>query len=241
MRWLPSTFARIKSICAAEIAKAQSRLAYAEAQLGRTAYLARSDTASQQALDHATNDAAAARADVDEAKANHAAAVAGPTKEERFIADAQVKAAAAALAVAWEWPAPRISVIVAHQFWSDWRQTGLATGAISPALMTLTWLQAGPRALPNAQAGGVALTERCQRDHEMDGGEYECTAVGFPLVHDIGSWGCDACLGADGGAWHWAGKQRCAKRRIHSGVADPGRGIKNAAAGVVAGLSAVGA
>jgi HlyD family secretion protein len=84
---------------AAEIAKAQSRLAYAEAQLGRTTYLARSDTASQQALDQATNDAAAARADVDEAKANHAAAVAGPTKEERLIADAQVKAAAAALAV----------------------------------------------------------------------------------------------------------------------------------------------
>jgi HlyD family secretion protein len=84
---------------AAEIAKAQSRLAYAEAQLGRTTYLARSDTASQQTLDQATNDAAGARADVDEAKANHAAAVAGPTKEERFIADAQVKAAAAALAV----------------------------------------------------------------------------------------------------------------------------------------------
>jgi HlyD family secretion protein len=84
---------------AAEIAKAQSRLAYAEAQLGRTTYLARSDTASQQTLDQATNDAAAARADVDEAKANHAAAVAGPTKEERFIADAQVKAAAAAVAV----------------------------------------------------------------------------------------------------------------------------------------------
>jgi HlyD family secretion protein len=84
---------------AAEIAKAQSRLAYAEAQLGRTTYLARSDTASQQSLDQAANDAAAARADVAEAKANHAAAVAGPTKEERFIADAQVKAAAAALAV----------------------------------------------------------------------------------------------------------------------------------------------
>ena len=61
--------------------------------------LARSDTASQQALDQAQNDAASARADVAEAEANHAAAVAGPTKEERAIADAQVKAAAAALAV----------------------------------------------------------------------------------------------------------------------------------------------
>jgi HlyD family secretion protein len=84
---------------AAEIAKAKSRLEYAEQQLDRTAYLARGDFATQQALDQATNDVAAARADVAEAEANHAAAVAGPTKEERAIADAQVQAAAAALAV----------------------------------------------------------------------------------------------------------------------------------------------
>jgi HlyD family secretion protein len=84
---------------AAEIAKAKSRLAYAQSQLDRTAYLARSDTATQQALDQAENDVASARADVAEAEANHAAATAGPTKEERAIADAQVKAAAAALAV----------------------------------------------------------------------------------------------------------------------------------------------
>jgi HlyD family secretion protein len=84
---------------AAAIAKAKSRLEYAEQQLNRTAYLARSDTATQQALDQAENDAASARADVAEAEANHAAAVAGPTREERAIADAQVKAAAAALAV----------------------------------------------------------------------------------------------------------------------------------------------
>ena len=70
-----------------------------EQQLSRIAYLARSDTASQQALDQAQNDVASARADVAEAQANHDAAVAGPTKEERAIADAQVKAAAAALAV----------------------------------------------------------------------------------------------------------------------------------------------
>jgi HlyD family secretion protein len=61
--------------------------------------LARGDVASQQALDQATNDVAAARADVAEAEANHAAAVAGPTQEERAIADAKVQAAAAALAV----------------------------------------------------------------------------------------------------------------------------------------------
>jgi HlyD family secretion protein len=84
---------------AAEIAKAKSKLDYAQAQLTRTAYLARSDTASQQTLDQAEHDVAAARADVAEAEANHAAAQAGPTKEQRAIADAQIKAAASALAV----------------------------------------------------------------------------------------------------------------------------------------------
>ena len=84
---------------AAETAKAKARLQYAELQLNRTTILARGDNASQQALDQAKNDAASAQADVAEADANHAAAVAGPTKEERFIADAEVKAAAAALGV----------------------------------------------------------------------------------------------------------------------------------------------
>ena len=84
---------------AAEIAKAKSRLAYMEAQLTRTSTLARSDYASQQALDQARYDEASARADVAEAEANHAAAKAGPTREQRAIADAQVKAAASALAV----------------------------------------------------------------------------------------------------------------------------------------------
>jgi len=84
---------------AAGIAKAKSRLTYAEAQLARVAYLARGDIASQQTLDQAQNDAASARADVAEAEANHAAAEAGPTREERAIADAQVEAAASALAV----------------------------------------------------------------------------------------------------------------------------------------------
>ena len=84
---------------AAGIAKAKAKLEYAQAQLTRTASLAQSDTATQQALDQAENDVAAARADVAEAQANHDAAVAGPTREERAIADAQVKAAASALAV----------------------------------------------------------------------------------------------------------------------------------------------
>lgn len=84
---------------AAEIAKAKSRLEYAEQQLSRTSTLARTDNATQQALDQTTNDRAAAQADLAEAEANHDAAVAGPTKEERAIADARVLAAAAALAV----------------------------------------------------------------------------------------------------------------------------------------------
>jgi HlyD family secretion protein len=84
---------------AAEIAKAKSRVQYAEQQLTRTATLAQSNTATQQALDQTQNDAASARADVAEAQANYDAAIAGPTREERAIADAQVKAAATALAV----------------------------------------------------------------------------------------------------------------------------------------------
>jgi HlyD family secretion protein len=84
---------------AAAIAKAKANLEYAQAQLARTATLAQSNDASQQALDQAMNDVASARADIAEAEANHGAAAAGPTREERAIADAQVKAAASALAV----------------------------------------------------------------------------------------------------------------------------------------------
>jgi HlyD family secretion protein len=83
----------------AEIAKANSRLEYVQAQLTRTSTLARQSFESQQSLDQAENDAASARADVAQAQANYDAAVAGPTREERAIADAQVQAAAAAVAV----------------------------------------------------------------------------------------------------------------------------------------------
>src|SRR5271166_2639692 len=82
-----------------EIAKASARLEYLQAQLTRTSTLARQSFESQQSLDQAENDAAGARADVAEAQANYDAAVAGPTKEERAIAEAQVQAAAAAVAV----------------------------------------------------------------------------------------------------------------------------------------------
>ena len=84
---------------AAEVAKAKSRLTYAQEQLVRASTLARDDYGTQQALDQAANDMASAQADVAEAEANHAAAVAGPTREEKAIADAQVEAASAALAV----------------------------------------------------------------------------------------------------------------------------------------------
>jgi HlyD family secretion protein len=83
----------------AAIAKASARRDYVQAQLTRTTTLARQSFEPQQALDQAENDAASARADVTEAQANYDAAVAGPTKEERAIADAQVQAAAAAVAV----------------------------------------------------------------------------------------------------------------------------------------------
>jgi HlyD family secretion protein len=83
----------------AAIAKASARLEYVQAQLTRTSTLARQSFESQQALDQAENDAASARADVAEAQANFDAAVAGPTQEERAIADTQVQAAAAAVAV----------------------------------------------------------------------------------------------------------------------------------------------
>jgi HlyD family secretion protein len=84
---------------ASEIDKAKSRLDYAQSELARKTQLVPVDAASQQDLDQAQNDFATARADLVEAQANHAAAVAGPTREERAIADAQVKAAARAVAV----------------------------------------------------------------------------------------------------------------------------------------------
>jgi HlyD family secretion protein len=83
----------------AAIAKASARLDYVQAQLTRTSTLARQSFESQQSLDQAQNDAASAHADVAEAQANYDAAAAGPTREERLIADAQVQAAAAAVSV----------------------------------------------------------------------------------------------------------------------------------------------
>ena len=96
---MPACVVRRSHSLKAAIAKAKARLEYVQAQLTRTARWRAEILRSQQALDQAENDAATARADVAEAQANYDAAVAGPTREERAIADAQVKAAAAALAV----------------------------------------------------------------------------------------------------------------------------------------------
>ena len=87
------------AVLAAEIRKANSRVTYAQAQLGRTTQLAQQQFASLQSLDQANADIASGHADVAEAEANFAAAKAGPTKEEREIADAQVLAATAAVDV----------------------------------------------------------------------------------------------------------------------------------------------
>jgi multidrug resistance efflux pump len=83
----------------AAISKAGARLDYVQAQFARTSTLARQSFESQQALDQAENDVAAAQADMAQAQANYDAAVAGPTREERAIADAQVQAAATAVTV----------------------------------------------------------------------------------------------------------------------------------------------
>jgi HlyD family secretion protein len=83
----------------AAIAKASARLDYVQAQFTRTSTLARQSFESQQSLDQAENDVASARAGLAEAQANYDAAAAGPTREERAIADAQVLAAAAAVTV----------------------------------------------------------------------------------------------------------------------------------------------
>ncbi|MBK1868883.1 HlyD family secretion protein [Aestuariivirga sp. YIM B02566] len=87
------------AVLADEVSKTQSSLSFFEKELERSTYLASRDFASQQSLDEATRNVATTRAALAGAKAEHAAAVAGATPQERAIADAQVHAAEAALAV----------------------------------------------------------------------------------------------------------------------------------------------
>lgn len=81
------------------ISKASALLDYLQAQLTRASTLAQQNFETRQALDQAQRDADAASMDVAEAQAVYDAAVAGPTREERAIADAHVQVAAAAVAV----------------------------------------------------------------------------------------------------------------------------------------------
>jgi len=84
---------------AAEVDKTKSRLTYADQQLARFSRLVQERFSPPQALDQAEMQAASARANVAEATANYASATAGPTRQERAIADARVSAAAAQIAV----------------------------------------------------------------------------------------------------------------------------------------------
>ncbi|MGJ4889142.1 HlyD family secretion protein [Bradyrhizobium sp. HKCCYLRH3099] len=81
------------------ISKAGARLDFMQLQLARTSSLTRQNVESLQALDQAQHDADTALMDVAQAQALYDAAVAGPTPQERAIAEAQVQAASAAVEV----------------------------------------------------------------------------------------------------------------------------------------------
>ncbi|MGJ4999077.1 HlyD family secretion protein [Bradyrhizobium sp. HKCCYLS3077] len=81
------------------ILKANARLDFMQMQLARTSSLTRQNVESLQALDQAQHDADTALMDVAQAQALYDAAVAGPTPQERAIAEAQVQAASAAVEV----------------------------------------------------------------------------------------------------------------------------------------------
>lgn len=79
-----------------EIIKAQAALTLALQDLARKSALVTRSDASVQALDETRAEAARAAADVAVAQERYAEAQTGPTREERALADAQVKAAEAA-------------------------------------------------------------------------------------------------------------------------------------------------
>lgn len=80
-----------------EVQKAQSNLTLAEQQFVRTSALAGNQNASRQQLDQAAADVGAGQAALAAARSHYAEAAAGPTAEDRAIADAQVGAADAAV------------------------------------------------------------------------------------------------------------------------------------------------
>jgi multidrug resistance efflux pump len=86
------------AIAAQAAATAEANLVLAQAQYDRAAALAQRGFASRQQLDDDTASLAKARADLDLKRAQHDEASAGPTKEQRELAEAKVALAAASLA-----------------------------------------------------------------------------------------------------------------------------------------------
>lgn len=86
-------------ILAREVEKAQSNLTLAEQQFSRISALAANQNASRQDLDLASRAVGVARSALAAALSRHAEAQAGPTAEDRRIADAKVAAAEAAAIV----------------------------------------------------------------------------------------------------------------------------------------------
>jgi HlyD family secretion protein len=82
-----------------EVDKAQSNLTLAEQQFRRISALAANQNASRQALDTAAGAVGVAQSALAAAQSRHAEAQAGPTAEDRKIADAKVAAAEAAAIV----------------------------------------------------------------------------------------------------------------------------------------------
>jgi multidrug resistance efflux pump len=86
------------AILAQAIDTAEANLLFAHQEYDRSAALAARDYASRQQLDESTAQLAKSQADLDLKRADHASASAGPTKEERALADAQVVLAEATVA-----------------------------------------------------------------------------------------------------------------------------------------------
>ena len=86
------------AILAQSVETAEANLMLARQEISRTTALAARDFASRQQLDDRTAAFASSEADLDLKRAQHAAGSAGPTAEERALADARVALAAATVA-----------------------------------------------------------------------------------------------------------------------------------------------
>jgi multidrug resistance efflux pump len=86
------------AILARSIETAEANLLFARQESDRAVALAARDFASRQQLDESTAQLAKSTADLDLKRAQHAAASAGPTAEERALADARVALAQATVA-----------------------------------------------------------------------------------------------------------------------------------------------